>query len=55
MEMSIFFQELLPQTVGNFVGGPKSVPICFTLAAVASWRGEGDANREDRGFAARYP
>jgi cytochrome P450 len=47
MEMSIFFQELLPRvetielagkpkrTIGNFVGGPKSVPIRFTLAAVA--------------------
>jgi hypothetical protein len=65
MEMSIFFQELLPRlqtielagnpqrTIGNFVGGPKSVPIRFTLAAAASCRGAGDANRADWGFAAR--
>lgn len=44
MEMSIFLEELLPRlksvelagtprrTVTNFVGGPKSVPIRFTLA-----------------------
>ena len=48
MEMNIFFQELLPRlqtielagkperTIGNFVGGPKSVPIRFTLAAVVA-------------------
>lgn len=43
MEMSIFFQELLPRlervelagkprrTITNFVGGPKSVPIRFSM------------------------
>jgi hypothetical protein len=46
--MIIFFRELLPRlqtielagkpkrTIGNFVGGPKSVPIRFTLAAIAA-------------------
>jgi cytochrome P450 len=43
MEMSIFFEELLPRlewielagkprrTVTNFVGGPKSVPVKFRM------------------------